>query len=116
LSTNSGHETKSLPLCRHPISIEERRGILIAITDMRNQRPTITCRQLIAYLADYPVGELDAVARIDFKRHLERCGSCQAYVQMYRETAHLAHSLATDDPVPDDVPEDLMRAILARVS
>jgi len=42
------------------------------------QRPLITCRQLIRFIADYLEGELDEVSRGDFERHLDRCGSCQA--------------------------------------
>ena len=60
-------------------------------------RPYITCRQLIEFIADYLDGDLDAVSRADFERHLPRCPSCQAYLQSYRETITLVHLLATEE-------------------
>jgi anti-sigma factor RsiW len=76
-------------------------------------RPYITCRQLIEFIADYVEGALDAAARSDFERHLGRCASCQAYLQSYRQTTTLVRELATDEPAVG-VPDELVAAILAR--
>lgn len=78
-----------------------------------NERPYITCRQLIDFIADYLDGALDAVSGEDFERHLSVCRSCQAYLASYRETMSLTKIAITDEPL-EDVPEELVRAILAR--
>lgn len=78
-------------------------------------RPFLTCRQLIGFIADYVDGSLDVDVRDDFDRHLERCPSCRAYLSSYRDTIVLAHG-ALCDAVVADVPEDLVRTILARTS
>ncbi len=79
-----------------------------------NARPTITCRQLIDFIADYLAGELDELSLSDFERHLDRCRSCQAYLDSYRKTLRLARSAADDLPA-SDVPEELVRVILSRI-
>ncbi len=78
-----------------------------------NQRPYITCRQLIDFIADYLAGELDEMERNDFERHLAVCPSCQAYLDSYRKTLGFAHSVAGDLPV-EDIPEELIHTILRR--
>jgi anti-sigma factor RsiW len=77
------------------------------------QRPFITCRQLIDFIADYLAGELDELSHSDFERHIDRCRSCQAYLDSYRKTMSLAHSLSDESPA-EDVPEELVLAILRR--
>jgi anti-sigma factor RsiW len=78
-----------------------------------DQRPYITCRQLIEFIGAYVAGELDAESRLDFERHLHVCRSCQAYLQSYRTTMTLLQELATDEPA-EDVPDELVTRILAR--
>jgi anti-sigma factor RsiW len=77
------------------------------------ERPYITCRQLIDYIVDYVAGELDEIASQDFERHLAVCPSCRAYLASYRETMKLTRELAESDEALDDVPEELVQAILA---
>jgi anti-sigma factor RsiW len=77
-------------------------------------RPYITCRQLIEFIGDYLDGELDETERSDFERHLAVCRSCRAYLETYRQTTALVQALATDEPA-EDVPEELIRTILAHV-
>ena len=72
----------------------------------------ITCRQLIEFIAAYVADELDVMSRSTFEQHLPVCRSCRAYLETYRRTIVLAHSLATDDPA-EDVPEELVRTILS---
>jgi anti-sigma factor RsiW len=79
-------------------------------------RPYITCRQLIAYIAAYLEHELNEVEASDFERHLERCVSCRAYLASYREMIVLAREVAVSDEYVDDVPEELVRTILARLA
>ena len=73
------------------------------------------CREFAEFIADYLSGELEAEPRAAFDRHLSRCGNCRAYLSNYRQTIALGRSAFADDDaeVPVDVPEDLVKAILA---
>jgi anti-sigma factor RsiW len=75
----------------------------------------VTCRDFVAFLADYLAGELAAEQRAAFDFHLSHCPSCVAYMKTYQDTRELARAAleGPDDPVPPDVPEDLVLAILA---
>ena len=73
----------------------------------------MTCRELIDFLMDYTDGKLDPAVKAEFDRHLSVCASCVAYLESYRRTVTLARdSMATDNPVPSDVPKGLVNAIL----
>jgi anti-sigma factor RsiW len=74
-----------------------------------------TCRQLLAFLDDYVAGELDAEHAEGFEWHLARCPSCVAYVASYRETIRAAHHASAPVGI-EDVPADLLTAILSTVS
>jgi anti-sigma factor RsiW len=79
------------------------------------ERPYITCRQLIDFIADYVDGTLDASAGEEFERHLAVCPSCREYLASYRATIELERLfvMGTDD-VAEDVPEELVQLILRR--
>lgn len=79
------------------------------------ERPYITCRQLIDFIADYLSGELPGEQRAEFDRHLAVCPSCVAYVESYRQTIRLGRMAlaASDDPASGVVPERLVRAVRA---
>jgi hypothetical protein len=51
----------------------------------------------------------------EFNNHLAGCPPCVTYMQTYQESVRLGRGalLASDGPVPDDVPEELVQAILA---
>lgn len=73
-----------------------------------------TCREVLDFLAAYLGGELAPDVEAAFERHLRACPPCCDYLAGYRETVRLARDAwAEDEPVPDDVPEELVRAILA---
>lgn len=74
--------------------------------------PYITCQQLIEFIASYRENELDPEQRTEFERHLAVCPSCVAYLKTYEQAVLLAKASA-DEPVPDEIPEPLVRAILA---
>lgn len=78
-----------------------------------NNRPYITCRELIDFIADYLDGTLAEASRLEFDRHLRVCPSCVAYLDGYRQTIRLGKAALapTSDPAP--VPDSLVRAILA---
>lgn len=75
----------------------------------------MTCRELIEFLIDYTSGTLTSEARAEFDRHLAVCPHCVAYLQNYRETIRAGAAAFGDpeDAVPEDVPEELVQAVLA---
>jgi anti-sigma factor RsiW len=60
----------------------------------------------------YEDGELSGDERQEFDRHLAVCPSCVNYLQTYRKTTLMARASA-NAAVPDEVPEELVKAILA---
>jgi anti-sigma factor RsiW len=76
----------------------------------------ITCRELITFLGDYLEGELPPEKNHEFQRHLAVCPSCRAYIATYQETIRMARAAMTAPELRiEDVPEDLIKAILASI-
>lgn len=75
----------------------------------------MTCREVNEFLGAYLDQELEAEERGEFERHLGRCPACVAYLENYRETIRLGRAalVESDPPEGGEVPEDLVRAILA---
>lgn len=73
------------------------------------------CREFAEFIADYLSGDIEAEPRSAFERHIERCANCRAYLANYRSTVALGRSAFSDEDadVPADVPDDLVKAILA---
>ena len=76
---------------------------------------SFTCRELIEFLGAYLEDELPKTQRREFDWHLRLCRSCRAYLQTYRQTMRLEELTRAelDRDVPESVPEELVRAILA---
>jgi anti-sigma factor RsiW len=75
----------------------------------------VTCREFVEFMTDYLSGELGADVLSLFERHLSLCPACHEYLAQYQQTVQ-AGRLAFEHPdevVPAEVPEDLVRAILA---
>jgi anti-sigma factor RsiW len=74
----------------------------------------VTCREFAEFIADFLDGELPAVERQHFERHLSRCVSCTRYLDGYRQSVALGKRAFDDEDaeVPSDVPEELVEAIL----
>lgn len=71
----------------------------------------MTCRDFVAFLDDYLNGAL-LEAQVDvFNAHLARCPHCVSYMKSYSAAVRLHQTAAVSD-LPDDVPEDLVQAIL----
>jgi anti-sigma factor RsiW len=66
-------------------------------------------------MAEYLAGELPPDLRRPFDHHLGLCVNCQRYLTSYRETVALGKRAFADDDaaLPADVPEELVKAILA---
>ncbi len=77
--------------------------------------PDLTCREFVDFLDDYLSGALSDEQRAAFNAHLAICPSCVAYMKTYQASVQMGKAVLkrSEDPVPGDVPEDLVRAILA---
>ena len=74
----------------------------------------MTCREFSDFLMEYLSGELCAGEREEFERHIADCHDCLAYLRSYEETIRIGKAAFADPdaPMPQDVPEELVRAIL----
>ena len=75
----------------------------------------MTCREFADFMMDFQSGELPSDTRTRFEGHLQVCENCRRYLISYQQTVKLG-KLAFDDldaPVPAEVPESLVQAILA---
>ena len=75
---------------------------------------SLTCRELIDFLAAYLDAELPPAEHAAFEAHLAICPHCVDYLASYRETIRLGkQALAAETLRPEDVPGELIDAILA---
>lgn len=72
----------------------------------------MTCREFIEFLMSYVDEELPVGQREEFDRHVSICPSCRAYLDGYRKTLAMERELRECDRLPENVPEDLVQAIL----
>ena len=82
---------------------------------MSDDRPYITCRELIDFLYLYLEDGLPGDRRREFDRHLGVCDPCREYIRQYQEAIRFGKiAFADSDQSADAVaPEELVRAILA---
>jgi anti-sigma factor RsiW len=75
----------------------------------------VTCREFAEFIGEYLSGELPSDVTAQFERHMGRCANCHAYLANYRTTIDLGRQAFVDDEadLPTDVPDDLVKAILA---
>ena len=73
----------------------------------------LTCQEMTDFLADYLDGSLSPAERHLVGKHLADCPECIAYLRSYAETIRLARQTRKDDSLPDSIPDELVRAILA---
>jgi anti-sigma factor RsiW len=72
----------------------------------------MTCRQLIDFIEAYLEGELPPLKAAAFKLHLVVCSDCRAYLATYKRTIEMSKlAMAPDEPVPSEVPTELIKAI-----
>jgi anti-sigma factor RsiW len=71
----------------------------------------MNCRECADFLADYVAGDLPADELTVFERHLKACPNCEEYMRQYRLTIAAGRAACSD--VPTEIPEALIRAILA---
>ncbi len=75
----------------------------------------MTCRDFAEFLSEYLSGALALAERAEFEAHLAECPTCVTYLDTYQKTIELGKAAYAhpEDSVQDDVPEQLVRAILA---
>ncbi len=83
-------------------------------TMLKSMHGMITCREFEAFVLSYLDGELPARQAKIFEWHLRICRECREYLAAYERTIELGEAVLgpAHEAVPDDVPEDLIRAVL----
>ena len=82
-----------------------------------SERDELTCRDFVEVIMAFLDGELDTAQRACFYAHMNACPACVCYLDSYKTTVALGKSICEpeelDGPVPGDVPEELVQAVLA---
>jgi anti-sigma factor RsiW len=75
----------------------------------------MNCREFVEFIMSYLEGQATQAERETFDEHIGDCPPCLAYLETYRETIAMGRQACVDPegPVPDDVPEALVQAVLA---
>jgi anti-sigma factor (TIGR02949 family) len=69
----------------------------------------LTCQQLVELVTDYLDGALTSADRARFESHLSACSGCATNVEQLRETVRLTGRRLTEEMLPDDMRETLLR-------
>ena len=75
----------------------------------------MTCAEFVEFLMAYLDGEIPAAQRQTFERHVGECPPCGIYLDQYRDAIRMGKLACSDDPadaLPEDVPAELVSAIL----
>jgi len=81
---------------------------------LKRMHRMITCKEFEDFVLSYLDGELTNRQQSVFELHLRLCRECRDYLAAYQRAADLHRAVfqSQDEPVPEDVPEDLIKAIL----
>lgn len=71
-----------------------------------------TCKELIDFLDDFVEDALPETERRTFEQHLGACPECVEYLDSYERTVEMCRGAYAEETC-DDLPEDLVQAILA---
>ncbi len=94
--------------------MKRRRSMMRAIKGMMFKLPgMITCRQFEDFIVAYLDGTLPEQHRKRFEFHLKVCRECQEYLAAYRAGLEAANQSVPEMSDMDDVPEDLIAAVMA---
>ena len=73
----------------------------------------LTCAEFEDFVHDAHDGVLPDRTRRRFERHMALCPMCRAHFESYVRAVALGRKICeTDDALPDDLPEELVGAIL----
>ncbi len=75
----------------------------------------MTCQEFVDFILAYLERDLGEEERAIFEAHIELCPPCLGYLETYKDTVALGSACCAepDGPVPADVPEQLVRAVLS---
>ena len=75
----------------------------------------MTCQEFADFMDDYLSGALPPDVLAAFEAHIAVCVNCVRYLAQYRDAVAAGRMAfaALDADLPDEVPEDLIAAILA---
>ena len=75
----------------------------------------LTCREVEEFMLAYLEGELPLPQRVAFRMHILFCSECKAYLRKYKTSMMLGKRVFEDGDrdARDELPEDLVKAILA---
>lgn len=81
---------------------------------MRRMHGMITCREFEDFVQRYLDDELPPRQRSIFEWHMRLCRECREYLAAYRRSIEIGRAVFedADEALPEDVPEDLVTAIL----
>lgn len=81
---------------------------------LKRMHRMITCTEFEDFVLSYLDGELPARQRSMFEWHIRLCRECRDYLVAYQRALEVGMAVmpSPDESLPDDVPEDLIKAIL----
>jgi len=81
---------------------------------LNHMHKMITCVEFENFVQQYIDGALPKQQLFIFELHLKVCRECQEYLAAYRRSMEITRTVfeVPDAPVPEDVPEDLIIAVL----
>ncbi len=81
---------------------------------MKRIHNMISCREFENFVIDYQEGDLPPAQWQKFERHLRFCRECRDYFHAYQRSLQVGQALfeASEHAPPEEVPEDLIKAIL----
>lgn len=75
----------------------------------------MNCRQFNEFILSFKRGELPEDQAERFRAHMELCPPCVTYMEQYDTTIELGKGCYGEKGAPQQMPEELVRAILASV-
>jgi anti-sigma factor RsiW len=98
-----------IALMRNNRIVSWMKGIL-----MKHMHNMISCKEFEEFILDYMEDALAQAKKKTFELHLRMCPECREYLAAYKRSIELNQAVFNkpSDPLPDDVPEDLIKAIL----
>jgi len=80
----------------------------------RHMHNMISCREFEDFVQAYVDGELSTQQQARFESHILMCRECREYLYAYKRSIEVGQAVCTteNDMLPDDVPEDLIKAIV----
>ncbi len=81
---------------------------------LKRMHHMITCKEFEEFVLSYLEGELSNQQQSVFEWHLRICRECRDYLAAYQRATELDRAVlpSSKDTLPEEVPEDLIRAIL----